>query len=94
MPAAVSSLARGGDPARQLDQLLSGKINHRVEEDPMVIWDKGVFMNELQKQGIVLSTDADGAIDGGLAADRGLRKGTYKGTQMALTEIYSLLEEA
>ena len=60
----------------------------------MVVWDKGVFLNELQKQGLVLSTSTDGAVNGDLVANKGLRKGTYKGTQMALTEIYSLVEVA
>ena len=82
----------GGIPT--LDDLLNGGIKHDVEEDPMVVWDKGVFLNELQKQGLVLSTGPDGAVDGNLAANTGLRKGTYKGTQMALTELYSLIEEA
>lgn len=82
----------GGKPA--LSDILNGKINHDVEEDPMVVWDKGVFLNELQRQGLVLSTQNDGSIDGKLAASTGLKKGTYKGTQLALTEIYSLIEEA
>ena len=82
----------GGIPT--LDDLLNGEINHDVEEDPMVVWDKGVFLNELQKQGLVLSTTSDGAVDGSLTANAGLSKGTYKGTQMALTELYSLIEEA
>lgn len=75
----------GGMPS--LEDILRGEINHDVEEDPMVVWDKGVFLNELQKQGLVLTTSSDGAVDGDLAANTGLRKGTYKGTQMALTEL-------
>ncbi|KAI0837576.1 lipoxygenase [Hypoxylon sp. FL0890] len=77
-----------------LQNSLSDGIEHRVDEDPMIVWDKGVFLNELHKQGIVLSTSNDGAIDGGLEGNTGFKKGTYKGTQMALTEIYSLIEEA
>ncbi|KAI1413994.1 lipoxygenase [Hypoxylon sp. FL1857] len=77
-----------------LQNSLSDEINHRIEDDPMIVWDKGVFLNELHRQGIVLSTGKDGAIDGSIEADMGLRKGTYQGTQMALTEMYSLIEEA
>ena len=79
---------------RTLDDILNGEIKYDVEKDDMVVWDKGVFLNELQKQGLVLSTSTDGAVNGDLVANRGLRKGTYKGTQMALTEMYSLIEEA
>lgn len=79
---------------RRLDGILKSRIKHDVEEDPMVVWDKGVFLNELLKQGIVLSTAKDGTIDGGLATSRGLKTGTYKGTQLALTEIYSMIEDA
>ena len=78
----------------QLNKILKGGIKYHVEDDPMVVWDKGVFLNELQKQGIVLSTNDNGAIDGNLEAKRGLTKGTFKGTSMALTEIYSLIEDA
>jgi hypothetical protein len=77
-----------------LDDILKGKINHDVEDDPMIVWDKGVFLNELHRQGIVLKTSKSGVINGDLAARTGLKQGTYKGTQMALTEIYSLIEEA
>lgn len=82
----------GGMPT--LDKILKGGIKHDVEEDPMIVWDKGVFLNELLKQGLVLKTKGDGAIEDDLVAEKGLKKGTYKGTQMALTEIYSLIEEA
>lgn len=60
----------------------------------MQVWDKGVFINELLKQGIALSTNENGTIDGGLVADKGLQKGSYMGTRLALTEIYSILEDA
>ena len=77
-----------------LDNILNGMQRQHVEDNPMIVWDKGVFFNELVKQGIVLSTRDNGSINGELAAKAGLKKGTYRGTQMALTEIYSLLEEA
>lgn len=78
----------------KLNDIIKGGIKFDVEDDPMVVWDKGVFLSELLKQGIVLSTKKGDAITGGLAAKRGLTKGTFKGTSMALTEIYSLIEEA
>ncbi|EXJ82475.1 hypothetical protein A1O3_06288 [Capronia epimyces CBS 606.96] len=77
-----------------LDDIFHGMPRQEVEDDPMVVWDKGVFFNELAKQGIVLSTGDNGAVNGDLAASAGLKTGTFKGTQMALTEIYSLLEES
>ncbi|KAK4691392.1 hypothetical protein P7C71_g5600, partial [Lecanoromycetidae sp. Uapishka_2] len=94
MSVEVQSPSNGVVGMTTLDDILNGEINHDVEEDPMIVWDKGVFLNELRKQGLVLSTSPDGAVDGDLAADTGLRKGTYKGTQMALTELYSMIEDA
>lgn len=83
-----------GGLGNKLNDILRGGIKFNVENDPMVVWDKGVFLNELLKQGIVLSTNKNDAITGGVAAKKGLMKGTFKGTSMALTEIYSLIEEA
>lgn len=77
-----------------LGKILRSKIEHHVEEDPMDVWDKGVFLAELQKQGIALATDKSGHLNGGLEKVSALKKGTYQGTQLALTEIYSLIEEA
>ncbi|KAF4989606.1 hypothetical protein FGRMN_9013 [Fusarium graminum] len=88
-PSAVAAPTRS-----RLDDILNSGINHKIEEDPMKVWDKGVFINELLKQGIALSTNQDGTIDGGLVADKGLQKGSYMGTRLALTEIYSILEDA
>lgn len=78
---------------KKLDDVLNSKILHDVEGDVMTVWDKGVFLTELLKQGIALDTDEDGNINGDLATDSRLKKGTFKGTQMALTEIYSMIEE-
>lgn len=94
MSVAVQRPPNGVEGMPRLGDILKGGIKFHVEEDPMIVWDKGVFLNELKKQGLVLSTKPDGAVDGDLAAETRLRKGTYKGTQMALTEIYSLIEEA
>lgn len=66
-----------------LSNILDGEIKHDVQKDPMIVWDKGVF----------LRTGNNRAIDGRLVNNRGLKRGTYKGTRMALTEMYSLIEE-
>lgn len=90
----AESLTNGFGPLPRLENILGKEIIHHVEEDDMSVWDKGIFINELLKQGIVLNTSENGTVDGSLAASRGLRQGTYKGTRLALTEIYSLTEEA
>ncbi|KAF1926454.1 Lipoxygenase [Didymella exigua CBS 183.55] len=87
-------LSNGFGPLPRLGDILGKKITHNVEEDDLEVWDKGIFINELLKQGIAFNTGKNGDVDGSLAAPRGLRQGTYKGTRMALTEIYSLIEEA
>ncbi|KAJ8133574.1 hypothetical protein O1611_g60 [Lasiodiplodia mahajangana] len=94
MSVAVPSLPTAHDVKNKLRDVLNGGIKHDVEEHLMTVWDRGVFLNELHKQGIVLRTGINGAVDGSLAAKKGLTQGTYAGTRMALTEIYSLIEEA
>ncbi|KAF3037682.1 hypothetical protein E8E12_007729 [Didymella heteroderae] len=94
MSIVANSLANGFGPLPRLGDILGKKITHNVEEDPLEVWDKGIFINELMKQGIVFNTGDNGSVDGSLAANRGLRQGTYRGTRLALTEIYSLIEEA
>ena len=94
MSVVVQPLPHGAGSIPTLESILHGEIQHDVEEDPMVVWDKGVFLNELQKQGLVLRNIPAGAIDGSLATNAGLSKGTYKGTQLALTEMYRMIEEA
>lgn len=94
MSVAVPSLPTVHDVKNKLRDVLNGGIKHDVEEHLMTVWDRGVFLNELHKQGIVLRTGINGAVDGRLAAKKGLTQGTYAGTRMALTEIYSLIEEA
>ncbi|KAF4335872.1 lipoxygenase 1 [Fusarium beomiforme] len=81
-------------PKFRLDEILNSEINFPVEDDPLEVWDKGVFLNELLRQGIVLNTDKTGALDGKLVARSGLETGTYFGTRLALTELYKILEEA
>jgi len=85
-----------GDVGRipKLDDILNGGIRHDVEKESLTVWDKGVFLNEPKKQGLVLSTNREGVVDGDLTANNGLKQGTYKGTQLALTEVYKLFEEA
>ncbi|KAJ4312486.1 hypothetical protein N0V94_007417 [Neodidymelliopsis sp. IMI 364377] len=94
MSVVAKALTNGFGPLPELSEVLKRKIKYNVEDDDMVVWDKGIFLNELHRQGIVFKTNKDGIVDGTLAAGRGLRKGTYKGTRMALTEIYNLIEEA
>jgi hypothetical protein len=94
MSVVAKSLTNGFGPLPELSDVLKRKIKYNVEDDDMVVWDKGIFLNELHRQGIVFKTNEDGTVDGTLATGRGLRKGTYKGTRMALTEIYNLIEEA
>ncbi|KAF2626469.1 lipoxygenase 1 [Macroventuria anomochaeta] len=94
MSIVAESLTNGFGPLPRLGDILRRDITYDVEEDDMTVWDKGIFINELLKQGIVLKTSDPGTVDGSLAATRGLRQGTYKGTRLALTEIYSLVEEA
>ncbi|KAI0401150.1 lipoxygenase [Xylaria palmicola] len=90
----IHSLPTLLDLKSKLGAILKGAVSHDVEERPMTVWDKGVFLNELHKQGITLSTNKDGVVDGSLDANKGLRTGTYGGTRLALTEMYSILEEA
>lgn len=94
MSVITEQLTNGSRHLPSLGDILTRKIKYDVEDDEMSVWDKGVFLNELQKQGIVFKTNNDGTISSGLAAGTGLKTGTYMGTRMALTEIYSLLEEA
>ncbi|KAM0326695.1 hypothetical protein ACHAQA_006566 [Verticillium albo-atrum] len=84
----------GINPAGKLNKILDAGIKYPVDDSAMEVWDKGVFLNELQRQDIVLSTGKDGLANDNLVANRGLRKGTYKGTQLALTEMYSIVEDA
>ncbi|KAF3805208.1 hypothetical protein GCG54_00010485 [Colletotrichum gloeosporioides] len=60
--------------------ILNSEIPNQVEDAPMDVWDRGVFLNELQRQRIALRPDANGETDGSLVADQGLEKGTYQGT--------------
>ncbi len=94
MATVATPMTNGFGTLPKLEDLLSEECRFNVEEDDMIVWDKGVFLNELQKHDLVLSTNNDGTISGDLVADTGLRQGTYKGTRMALTELYSLIEEA
>lgn len=89
---AVDTLRNGVLPG--LNDILHDPIRHDVEDDQLHAWDKGVFLNELLRQKIVLSKNDEGALDGGLVANKGLVQGTYHGTRLALTEIYSMIEEA
>ena len=82
------------DDVPKLNEILQVEPKSNVEDDPVVALDKGVFFNELLKQGLTLSNEDNDADGIELVAKSGLQTGTYQGTQMALTEMYSLLEEA
>lgn len=94
MSIVAESLTDGFGPLPSLGDILRSQIAHKVDEDDMVVWDKGIFLSELLKQGIVLETNGNSTVDGNFVAKRALKQGTYKGTRLALTEIYSLVEEA
>jgi len=94
MSVVAKQLTNGASHLPKLGDILKRKMKYDVEDDDMIVWDKGVFLNELQRQGITFKTNLDGTVSGRLAAGTGLKKGTYTGTRMALTEIYSLIEEA
>lgn len=85
MSTATQSPPEGFDANRALNDILYGKLEHNVEDDPMVVWDKGVFQNELLRQNYVLGDSPD--------APPTLQKGTYAGTALALTELYRSHEE-
>ncbi|KAM0320654.1 hypothetical protein ACHAPQ_009853 [Fusarium lateritium] len=76
-----------------LDEILNSEVNFKLDEEPLKVWDRGVFLDELLRQGLVLNTDKTGALDGQFVADKGLQKGTYMGTRLALTELYSIVAE-
>ncbi|KAH6612136.1 lipoxygenase 1 [Boeremia exigua] len=90
----AQSLSNGFGPLPRLGDILGRDIVHDIEDDDLNVWDKGIFINELLKQGIALRTGDNGEVGSRLAARRGLAQGTYRGTRMALTELYSLIEEA
>jgi hypothetical protein len=77
-----------------LHEILSREIRNDVADAHIEFWDRGVFFNELMKQHLALGIKNNIAVDGIFTAGKGLVKGTYKGTQMALTELYRLIEEA
>ncbi|KAI8161625.1 Oleic acid lipoxygenase [Colletotrichum sp. SAR 10_70] len=94
MSATTQSMSGAVGQIPTLHDVLNSEISNQVEDAPMDVWDRGVFLNELQRQRIALRPDANGATDGPLVADQGLKKGTYQGTQLALTEMYRILEES
>lgn len=89
----MSAAALSG-PVPALGDILKSKIKFDVEDKSMDVWDKGVLLNELQRQDLVLKVDDQGAANGGLVSKRKLKKGTFKGTQLAMKEIYKMAGEA
>lgn len=79
----------------QLNLILHPSNTERVKQDELAVFDKGLFLAELRRQGIVL-TGADGrpnGLAGSIQPTSGLSTGTYKGTKMAGLELYKLFEE-
>ena len=77
-----------------LEQLLQG-VPADVNDFTHKHWDKGVFSLELLDLAITPSSAV--ITDGGVSNEHKtpiaqIRKGTYGGTQLALTEIYSRIE--
>ncbi|KAH7018034.1 lipoxygenase 1 [Microdochium trichocladiopsis] len=78
----------------KLDAILRDSNDSRVLQDDLNVFDKGLFLAELKRQGVAFSTDNNGNVDGSLVANRGLRTGTYKGTKLAALELYKLYDDA
>lgn len=66
-----------------------------VAKAPLEDFDPGVFSEELINLGIVGRVDPEKAHgqDGFQAGDGNIEEGTYAGTQAALTQVYSLIEQ-
>lgn len=77
-----------------LDSIVDSKTKYDVAEAPMQFWDKGVFLNEVQRLGLVLQTSQNGVPDGDLVTNKPIQQGTYAGTRMALTELKNMFDEA
>jgi hypothetical protein len=81
-------------PPPNWDKILNGPNNHDISDEQLAQWDRGVFINELHKQGLVFQTAKDGTAENKLDTNKGLAKGTYQGTLKALTGLYGMVEEA
>ena len=88
------------DPASILehpsvDELFNG-VPKDVKDYRLKHWDKGVFSLELLNLSITPSTVdiSDGVVSGPLKIPLGqVKEGTYSGTQLALTEMFSRIEK-
>lgn len=70
-------------------------VPESITEFPLQHWDKGVFSLELLDQGITPVTVTYGKDGRKLQFPKGqVKRGTYAGTQMAITEIYNRIEAA
>jgi len=79
----------------QLHLILHPSNTERVKQDELTVFDKGLFLAELRRQGIAFASTAGrpNGLGGSLQAKCGLSTGTYKGTKMAGLELYKLFEE-
>jgi hypothetical protein len=69
-----------------------GKIPKSVHEMPLPSFDPGVFGNEMIKQKIYSNIDPEDPTKATYAGGD-IGQGSYAGTQVALTEVYSRIEQ-
>lgn len=70
-------------------------VPESITEYPFEHWDKGVFSLELLDQAITPVTITHGRGPRRIHFPKGqIKRGTYKGTQMAITEMYNRIETA
>lgn len=70
-------------------------VPESITDYPLQHWDKGVFSLELLNQAIDPVPIAHGKGARSVHFPKGqIKRGTYKGTQMAITEMYNRIETA
>lgn len=77
------------------DELYKG-VPENVKDYRLKHWDKDVFSRELLNLSITPTTldDYDGVVSGRVKIPSGqVKEGTYSGTQLALTEMFSRIEK-
>lgn len=70
-------------------------VPESITDYPLQHWDKGVFSLELLDQAITPVPITHGRGSRSVHFPKGqIKRGTYKGTQMAITEMYNRIETA
>lgn len=91
MPTNYETLILRGPSKKDLLQ----DVPESITEFPLQHWDKGVFSLELLDQDITPVTVTHGKEGRKLQFPKGqVTRGTYVGTQMAITEMYNRIEAA